>query len=285
MEYKLRRVTRRNKRLKAIMKGSIAVMLAGGIVLGVTLNYDNQNREAANTINTEMYETATSTENIEANEPEISIEETPIEEVPIEETITPKYNFTELKEQYPDIVGFIEGDILSEPYPVVADDFSSDYYLKHLPDGTRNNIGSVCFNDASKPDLTDDFSIIYAHNIEGTMFSGLHNYRQEGYNAPMYYYSEYGEYLLEPIATAVQSESYFQYGSFDDDVKQAIIDEMYQNASVKTGLEVTPEDNIVTLYTCLNHSESDYYTHPDYRVMVYFKITPLVLYNQNNYQR
>lgn len=278
MEYKLRRVTRKQRKIRAVMKASFAVMLAGGIVMSITLNNDMQDREVANTTYTEIYKEAT----IENEPKQTENFETVVTE---EETVVPKYNFSELKEQYPDIVGFIEGDFLSQPYPVIADDFNSDYYLKHLPDRTRSNIGSVCFNDASNPDLTDDFSIIYAHNIEGIMFSGLHDYREEGYNEPVYYYSEYGEYKLEPIATAVQSDSKFQYGSFDDDVKQAIIDEMYQNSSVKTGLEVTIEDNIVTLYTCLNHSESDYYIHPDYRVMVYFKVTPLVLYNQNNYQR
>jgi len=281
MEYKFRRVTRKSRRLKAIMKASVAVLLAGGITLGVALNNDNHDREVASTIYTEMYDMATPDKEIQQEESEPNSQEI-IEE---EEIVNPKYNFSELRDQYPDIVGFIEGDFLSQTYPVVADDFNSDYYLKHLPDGTRSNIGSVCFNDASNPDLTDDFSIIYAHNIEGTMFSGLHQYREEGYNKPIYYYSETGEYMLEPIATAVQSDSHFQYGSFEDDVKQSIIDEMYQNASVKTGLEVTAEDNIVTLYTCLNQSESDYYAHGDYRVMVYFKVTPLVLYNQNNYQR
>jgi len=197
--------------------------------------------------------------------------------------IEPEYDIKELKEKYPDLVGYITGACLAQPYPVVKDSIlaGESYYDNHLPDGTSSSIGSICFNEENAFDLTDDFSVMYAHNIEGAMFGDLSNYSNQEYmnNKDNYfiYHSESGQYKLEPFSYYVDSE--ISYGDFNDEKKQTLIDTLKNNEIVNHDINVGVDDNIVTLYTCLEGTDPNYYLHPEWRVMVACKVTPLVLYN------
>lgn len=199
----------------------------------------------------------------------------------------PEYDFDKLSEEYPDIVGYISGPCLPQPYPVVKDSIlaTEAYYADHLPNKTESSIGSICFNKENDFNLMDDYSVMYAHNIDGAMFGDLSNYEDPEYmnNEENYfiYHTKYGKYKLEPFSYYTSEN--VPYGNFSDEEKIQMINNLKSNEIVNSNIEVGVDDNIVTLFTCLEVTDPNYYIHPELRVMVACKVTPLILYNDINH--
>ena len=63
----------------------------------------------------------------------------------------PKYDFEELQALYPDLIGYLEGDLLPSPLPVMKDDISNPYYMDRLPDGSSGSSVFAQADDLGKP--------------------------------------------------------------------------------------------------------------------------------------
>lgn len=92
------------------------------------------------------------------------------------------------KEQYPDLIGWIQGENLD--YPIVQGQ-DNEFYLNHLADQTPNIMGAI-FVDARDPsDLDGDIMVIYGHTTSnGTMFAPLEQFRDETFC------EEYGRFFI-----------------------------------------------------------------------------------------
>ena len=93
----------------------------------------------------------------------------------------PVIDFASLQEINPDIVGwiYIEGTEIN--YPVVQGR-DNQYYLKHLFSGEWNGAGCIFLDSRNRLDFSDRHSIIYGHHMKnGAMFSGLTEYKKQGY--------------------------------------------------------------------------------------------------------
>lgn len=276
---KIKRVTKRERITKAVMKGAFAVFIASALGTFVVSNIPDEQFSGDKGDIVSSEETITSEEIEEGKESYVEITDT-LKEEEVESEMA--YDFDELKKEYPDMVGVLEGPCLSQPYIVVADSIEGGKYLKHLPNGEYNKIGSVCFSEENNPDLTDDFSALYAHNnLEGAMFDNLIEYYsdEENMEVPFKYYTEYGEYELVPFAFGYSAE--IAYGNFDDSDKMSIINAMEESSLVHQNVEIGPDDNVISLFTCPNYGDPRR-DNPNVRAVLSCKIKPLVLYNTDS---
>ena len=79
-------------------------------------------------------------------------------------------NIKQLKEDYPDIKGYIEIKGTNINYPVVQSD-DNDYYLSHLPNGKKNKMGSIYLDYRNNAFNDDNMNYIVA-----TPFSATNNF-------------------------------------------------------------------------------------------------------------
>ena len=77
-----------------------------------------------------------------------------------------------LKKEFKEAVGYIEISDTNIAFPIMQGN-DNKYYLKHLPNGNYNKMGSL-FLDFRNNLFNDKNTIIYGHNFNnGTMFSDL----------------------------------------------------------------------------------------------------------------
>lgn len=167
----------------------------------------------------------------------------------------PVVDFEALWEVNPDCVAwiFIEGTEIN--YPVVQGEDNS-YYLKHMFEGTWNSSGCIFLDFRVAADLSDRHSIIYGHHMKnGTMFSGLTQYKKQEY------------YDVHPTAFLITPDANYQIELFTGyvaDVKEDAwkvsfefeedfhhwIDAISEKSCFESQVLVGEEDRIITLSTC-----------------------------------
>jgi len=163
--------------------------------------------------------------------------------------------FASLREINSEIVGWISIADTSIDYPVVQHS-DNDYYLDHNIERSRSSRGAI-FMDYRNERMTEDpHIVIYGHHMkDGSMFSQLYNYKDEQY---------FHEHSLITLDTLEQPTTWqivsayvyspqhqffqLQYGSeqeHNDYLQQIMAASLYD-----TGLEITAEDQLLTLVTC-----------------------------------
>lgn len=171
------------------------------------------------------------------------------------EPVGPTVDFDALLEINDDCVGWIYIDETAINYPVVQSSDNS-YYLKHLFDGKWNSSGCIFLDSRVDSDLSNRHSIIYGHHMKnGTMFSGLTEYKKQQY------YNEHPEalfitpdeiYRIEFFAGYVASVDNLAWKiSFESDEE---FDVWIKDAKERSWFESTlfpaVTDRILTLSTC-----------------------------------
>lgn len=167
-------------------------------------------------------------------------------------------NFTELLKKNPDTVGWIKVDGTKVNYPIVqAED--NDYYLSHAFN-KRSNAGGWVFADY-RVDFKDfgRNTIIYGHNMNNkTMFGSIPNMLYSGYlnNSNNYYikistptsntvWKVFSVYTIEP-------EVYYLKTNFRTEPYDKFLNTLRDRSVYDFGIDVTPDDKILTLSTCDN---------------------------------
>ena len=154
--------------------------------------------------------------------------------------------------KHKDLVAWIQMDSIS--YPVYHDD-GSQYYLRHLPDGTYATAGTIFLYGDNSADFTDLSSFIYGHNMmNGTMFGSLKNYVDDKYKDHKFYiYLPDGTrhtYQFFAVATVPQSSQAYTWSFANDDSFknwQMFLKEM---SLVNCTAQVDTTKKYVTLSTC-----------------------------------
>ena len=163
-----------------------------------------------------------------------------------------------LKNEYDEAIGYIEIPNTNISYPIMQGE-DNNYYLKHLPNGDSNKIGSI-FIDYRNNEFNDQNTIIYGHNFNnGTMFSDLLNYKSDDFykNHSKYaiYVSDrkmeveiFGVYVLDVTKEKIPIN--FETLDFFNDY----IDKIMENNLIKSNFEINENDRLVSLCTCANGS-------------------------------
>ena len=182
-------------------------------------------------------------------------------------------DFPALREQGPDVVGWIYSEDTVINYPVVQaeDNF---YYLHRFIDGVYNASGSLFLDCTCNGDFTGRNTVLYGHNMnDGSMFHSLLEYKNQDYyneHPVMYLNTPTQNYKIEIFSAYVtdhESETYKMFFDSDEDFSRHLDDWRVQSL-VSTNVALSTEDRVITLSTCTY----DYYNA---RFVVQGKLTPV----------
>lgn len=189
-----------------------------------------------------------------------------------EENIETKYviDFQELKTKNPDTVGWIKVNGTDIEYTVVKAK-NNDYYLTHNFEKKYNKSGWIFADYKNKIDGTDKNIVIYGHNVrDNSMFASLKNIlKEEWYNNPENYkitfITEQETAIYEVFSVyQIEREDYYIQTDFASNTEFAKFINKIKSRSIKDfNIEVTNEDNILTLSTCANNN--------NYRIVLHSK--------------
>lgn len=166
-----------------------------------------------------------------------------------------KVDFAKLQEINPDVVGYIVVQDTDISYPVVRGK-DNEYYLNHTFSKNSNYAGAIFMDYRNNPDLSDWNTFIYGHNVfHGTMFAELSNYVDEEFlktHPYVYYYTPTASYKLQ-VASAYVAKGDSPSARIDFSSKedyQEYINYVMGLSRHQTGVSMTSDDHMITLYTC-----------------------------------
>ena len=179
-------------------------------------------------------------------------------------------NFEELKQKNSDTIAWIKVNGTNIEYPVVKTK-NNDYYLTHSFDKSYNSAGWVFMDYKNKFDCTDNNMVIYAHNRrDGSLFGTLKNILTEEWQAnsdnfviPFITENEKAEYQVFSVYK-IEKEDYYITTNFGKYTEfQKFIDKIKSRSIKDFNVEVTTNDQILTLSTCADNNK--------YRVVLHAK--------------
>ena len=178
-------------------------------------------------------------------------------------------DFEALWEVNPDIYAWLELVDTDISYPILQHPTDNDYYLFHTPEDEYGYPGSIYTFNVNAKDFSDFNTVIYGHRMnDGTMFSNLHEYRDESYlkeHQTIKIYLPDRELVYTIFASVIYDDrlitSYFDFS--DPESCRAYLDSIYgnrdMNSIILTEPQVTENDRIITLSTCIRWQENNRY--------------------------
>lgn len=185
------------------------------------------------------------------------------------DVINGNVNFTELWKINRDIYAWIKIPNTAIDYPVLQTDGDDAFYLEHNIYGQYSFAGCIYSEKVNSKDFSDPNTVLYGHNLlNGTMFASLHNFRDPNFFADNEYI-----YILMPERTLIyRIFAAYEYDdrhimhsfNFNDEEEFAEYLE-YATHPVNSmtynirETEVTTDDTILTLSTCMDNIASSRY--------------------------
>jgi sortase B len=155
----------------------------------------------------------------------------------------------------PDIVGYLNIPGTSIDYLVVQGS-DNDYYLRHDVYRAESQAGWIFMDCAARQPYTSKNTVIYGHNMrDDVMFHSLRKYASKDYFEAHRYITFNTLYMngtWEVFAFYKTSIDFKYYqNTFDSDEEfMAMVDRMKALSMYDTGVDVSPDDRILTLSTC-----------------------------------
>lgn len=172
-----------------------------------------------------------------------------------------KVDIKGLQEQNPDVCGYILFENEDISYPVLhASD--NDYYLHRTLEKTEAKAGSIFMECANDSDFEDSHTIVYGHNMKNlSMFGKLRYYRTDNdYYADHQYFQIFVDgavYRYQIYAYKVVEDGAYIYKTYYDgsDDFAEFANKIGADSSRNTGIEINPDDKVITLSTCTGNDE------------------------------
>lgn len=157
-----------------------------------------------------------------------------------------------------DVQAWIRNKTIHVDHPILKSP-DNEFYLTRDIDLSYKAMGSIFFDFRNKTNFSDRNTIIYGHNFDnGLMFSNLVWYKSQQFyekNPSYYLYTPEQVYRVDIAAGIVASETDITYLAVDfrsDMEFRSLIQKIEDNSVIKTEIELSPRDHLVTLYTCTN---------------------------------
>ena len=191
-------------------------------------------------------------------------EEADIEEEDTEEEIVEiPIDFAGLQQKNKDIYAWIRIPGAKVDYPIVQHEEDDAYYLNHTVEGRKGLPGSIYTETLNRKNFSDRNTVIYGHNMKnGTMFGSLKKFRDASFfekNRHIIIYME-NRILKYEIFAACTWDNKHILASRNFDTPQnrtTYIEQIFavrdMNSQIKKDIEVTADDRIITLSTCMNN--------------------------------
>ncbi len=172
----------------------------------------------------------------------------------------PVIDWAKVKQKYPDVVAWLYIPDTVVNYPVVQGP-DNDAYLHTLPDGERNDGGSIFLDSANiAPGMIDQNTILYGHHMKnGTMFKRIADMQTEEFFKSVktvWYITEHKTYELHPVFfyltdgsdAGVRTIDFSSKEAYDNFFISRIQDNMpHVPDAVK---QIKESDKMLTLSTC-----------------------------------
>lgn len=157
-----------------------------------------------------------------------------------------------------DVVGWLTltnaGGVAFMDYPVVQS-YDNNFYLRRTLYGGYASGGTVFMHYRCDPVNLSENTTIFGHNLKDhTLFAQLLKYSSASFynSAPIIDYSTlYKKYRFK-IFAAFYTTVRFDYirPSYSASGFSAVVNEALARSSIKTNVDVAPDDSIITLSTC-----------------------------------
>ena len=187
-------------------------------------------------------------------------EEVPVWQDPYAQALK-DMDFSALRQQNPDVLGWILIPGTRVSYPVVQGTDNS-YYLDHTWRGGKNYVGAIFMECRNSGDLSDFNTIIYGHRMNNrSMFGTLSQYKSRSYwQAHPYVYltDDSGTHRYEIFAAgevSVDSDVY-RLGLRSDSSRQSFLDSCLALSALNTGVTPHTYDKVLTLSTCTGNGHA-----------------------------
>lgn len=187
-------------------------------------------------------------------------EEVPVWQDPYAQALK-DMDFSALRQQNPDVLGWILIPGTRVSYPVVQGTDNS-YYLNHTWRGGKNSVGAIFMDYRNSSDLSDFNTIIYGHRMNNrSMFGTLSQYKSRSYwQAHPYVYltDDSGTHRYEIFAAgevSVDSDVY-RLGLRSSSGRQSFLDSCLSLSALNTGVTPHVYDKVLTLSTCTGNGHA-----------------------------
>jgi sortase B len=253
------RATARAKRKRSIIALSVvlAVLIVG---VGVGAGYLAYQQYQLDRIAREAQETPIPIveDPTDKTEPNSETESDPEPETRVNNPI----DFAALKRENQDIYAWIYIPNTDVNHPVLQHLNNDNYYLTHNRDNQTSAEGALYSQSHNRTDFSDPVTLIYGHNmINNGMFATLHYFENTDFfaaNDTFYIYTP-GHILTYRVASAYLYDDRHIMNSFDFSNSQTLASyfSFVQNpdaliANARTGTELSIDDKIVQLSTCMS---------------------------------
>ena len=150
-------------------------------------------------------------------------------------------------------------------YPLVIGE-DNDYYISHNANKESDRAGAIFLDEQNSPDFSDQNTIIYGHRMNsGAMFADLHKYQDEAFfreNDIIYLYLPDGtvsKYRIFSAYVVNEVDETYTIGFASEDDYASYLEKMKERSGVETDIELSPQDRIITLSTCVKGQDTDRY--------------------------
>ena len=164
-------------------------------------------------------------------------------------------DFAAITADWADVKAWIRIPDSKIDYPVVQGE-DNDYYLSHLPDGTKNDGGSIMMDVSNEADFSDAVTILHGHHMKnGSMFGDLDLYEEEAYckaHPVIELYTPKGDVRAEVFAVFYVNSLEFTYPTnfADAAAYDAFIAMCKSESDYDTGITPQYGDTLLMLSTC-----------------------------------
>lgn len=177
-------------------------------------------------------------------------------------------DFDGLQEISPDIYAWLYVPDTAINYPVVQRAGDADYYLRRDVEGNSNSAGSIFTQYYNHKDWLDNLTVIYGHNMDdGSMFASLHYFEDSMFfeeHPYIYVYTPDYTLVYQVFAAYKYSDVHLilNYTMNDHDTFALYLDQVMAmdglNDNIDRDVEVTADDRVITLSTCMSISGGEY---------------------------
>ena len=231
----------------------IVFVIASGSTIYIILN-NKESEKNIDRINQRIEEKIAEDNLKRENEPNNTNE-------PDKDPIIPKMK--SLLELNDETVGWLAVPGTNIDYPVVKSD-NNDFYLNHNYEKQRDYNGWVFMYNLNNPQILDKNTILFAHNryYSGVMFGTLNNLTKEKWysqanNISIFYNTLYEEFEWQVFSIyRIQVTDDYLKTSFKNDIEWFDFIDMLKDRSLfKSDVNITHDDKIITLSTCLENDQ------------------------------
>ncbi len=256
--------------LTLAVRGFIEERQAGQEYETLFKSSETQEKETQESLVTEAYTEATessSVENTETTESEEWAENTETTMVSNPDFQTREdLDFEKLQNRNSDIYAWIEVPGTKVDYPIVQHLNDNTYYLTRTIDHEKKTAASIFTETYNTKDFEDHHTVIYGHNMKnGSMFKTLHYFEdpeffEENREVIIYLPNQTRYYRIFAAYTYDNRHLLNNYYCEDPDIFQSYLDEVFAirdfGANIDREMEITAEDHIITLSTCVDSGDS-----------------------------